>query len=107
MKLLEEMYKIIATNSYNDVNYAKQNIVGMIKYLEVESSDDKNGDYEELITAMRKKYRSMFPPRDGLTDFHIWRGEPEERRKGNYEYKRIKMQIEEIFEMNEENFKIK
>lgn len=94
-KLLKDMYGIIASNSDNDVSYGKKNIIRMVDYLEGELANDIIG-YKELINAVIEPYKSMFPPKGGLSEFHIWDNDYEVRYKANHEYEQIKAQIEAI-----------
>ena len=99
IKLLEDMYSIVVKNSNNDINYGKRTMHSMIDYLKAELTDSEPTEYKELIIFMREKYNSMFPPKGGLSDFHIWHSEYEKRRKKNSEYEQTKTQIERILEI--------
>jgi len=95
VKLLKDMYDIIASNPNNDVNYGKRTIIKMVEYLERELAYDTI-DYEELVGGLMEQYKSMFPPRGGLSEFHIWDNNYEVRFKANHRYEQIKSQIEAI-----------
>ena len=45
---------------------------------------------------MTGQYKSMFPPRGGLSEFYIWDNSFEVRYRANHEYEQIKLQIEAI-----------
>ena len=67
----------------------------MVQYLDVELA---NGTirYEELVSEAARQYKSMFPPRGGLSEFYIWDNSYEVRYRANHEYEQIKSQIEAI-----------
>ena len=52
--------------------------------------------YEELVSEVTGQYKSMFPPRGGLSEFYIWDNSFEVRYRANHEYEQIKLQIEAI-----------
>ena len=90
IKLFKEMYDIIVSNPNNDINYGKRTIKNIVQYLEMELANDTIG-YE--VTG---QYKSMFPPRGGLSEFYIWDNSYEVRYRANHEYEQIKLQIEAI-----------
>lgn len=98
INLLNKMYKIIDSSYNQDVIYAKKNIVKIVTYLEEELISDTVG-YKELINTVLEPYKRMFPPRGGLSDFHIWDNDYQVRYKANNEYEQIKKQIEEILNL--------
>mgnify|MGYP005754185415 FL=1 len=95
IKLFKEMYDIIVSNPKNDINYAKRTIKNIVQYLEMELANDTLG-YEELVSKVAGQYKSMFPPRGGLSEFYIWDNSYEVRYRANHEYEQIKLQIEAI-----------
>lgn len=95
IKLFKGMYAIIASNPNNDINYGMRTIKNMVQYLEMELTNDTIG-YEELVSEIARKYKSMFPPRVGLSEFYIWDDNYEIRYQANHEYDQIKSQIEAI-----------
>ena len=95
IKLFKEMYDIIASNPNNDINYGMRTIKNMVQYLEMELTNDTIG-YEELVSEVARQYKSMFPPRGGLSEFYIWDNSYEVRYRANHEYEQIKLQIEAI-----------
>lgn len=99
IRLLKGMYGIIASNANNDVSYGKKNIINIVKYLEGELSKDTM-DYGELLDSVIEPYKSMFPPRGGLSDFHIWDNDFEVRYKANHAYEQIEEQIEVILNIS-------
>ena len=85
IKLFKEMYDIIVSNPKNDINYAKKTIKNIVQYLEMELANDTLG-YEELVSKVAGQYKSMFPPRGGLSEFYIWDNSYEVRYRANHEY---------------------
>ena len=88
-------YDIIVSNPNNDINYGKRTIKNIVQYLEMELANDTLG-YEELVSEVTGQYKSMFPPRGGLSEFYIWDNSFEVRYRANHEYEQIKLQIEAI-----------
>ena len=70
-------------------------IKNIVQYLEAELTNDPLR-YEELVSEVAKQYKSMFPPRGGLSEFYIWDDSYEVRYTSNHEYEQIKSQIEAI-----------
>ena len=95
IKLFKEMYGIIVSNPNNDINYGKRTIKNIVQYLEMELANNTIG-YEELVSEVARQYKSMFPPRGGLSEFYIWDNNYEVRYRANHEYEQIKLQIEAI-----------
>ena len=93
------MYSTIGAGAFVNARYWKQNVAAIIEYLSEEEKCDTI-EYEELIEAVRRRYKSMFTPRSGLGEFHIWNENFEIRHKANCEYEKIKKQIEEIIIAN-------
>ena len=79
------MYDIIVSNPNNDINYGKRTIKNIVQYLEMELANDTIG-YEELVSEVTGQYKSMFPPRGGLSEFYIWDNSFEVRYRANHEY---------------------
>ena len=61
----------------------------------MELANDTLG-YEELVSKVAGQYKSMFPPRGGLSEFYICDNSYEVRYRANHEYEQIKLQIEAI-----------
>lgn len=93
--LLKAMYVMVASNSNSDVEYGKKTIIQIVQFLEKELTDNTL-EYVEIVSMATKRYKSMFPPKGGLSDFHIWDNDYEIRYKANLEYEQIKAQIEEM-----------
>ena len=51
---------------------------------------------DKLVSEVTGQYKSMFPPRGGLSEFYIWDNSFEVRYRANHEYEQIKLQIEAI-----------
>lgn len=95
IKLFKEMYDIIVSNPDNDINYGKRTVKNIVQYLEMELANNTIG-YEELVSEVARQYKSMFPPRGGLSEFYIWNSNYEVRYRANHEYEQIKLQIEAV-----------
>ena len=95
IKLFKEMYDIIVSNPDNDINYGRRTVKNIVQYLEMELANNTIG-YEELVSVVARQYKSMFPPRGGLSEFYIWDDSYEVRYTSNHEYEQIKSQIEAI-----------
>ena len=95
IKLFKEMYDIIVSNPDNDINYGRRTVKNIVQYLEMELANNTIG-YEELVSVVARQYKSMFPPRGGLSEFYIWNSNYEVRYRANHEYEQIKLQIEAV-----------
>lgn len=50
-------------------------------------------DYSIKVTEIVRKFRQLYPPKGGLSDFIIWRNDFNERKKINQEFNDIGNQI--------------
>ena len=84
-------------HSARNPSYGKRTTAKIVEYL-LEELNNGTVKYNDLIEDIGAQYRSMFPPRGGLSEFHIWDENYEIRHRANHEYEQLKEQIDEILE---------
>ena len=95
--LLRSLYTILKSENNPETRYAERIIGRMGNNIGIALSDEQ-ADVSELFSILKSDYKSMFPPRDGLTDFYIKREDCALQSKLNADYKNILSQIEGILE---------
>ena len=95
--LLRSLYTILKNENNPETRYAERIIGRMGNNIGIALSDEQ-ADVSELFSILKSDYKSMFPPRDGLTDFYIKREDCALQRKLYTEYKNILVQIEGILD---------
>jgi hypothetical protein len=93
-KLFEELLCILETEGNGEVSYAKQQLKFNISQInEVMQQDVDEAGLTALFDDIKTSYKSMFPPRSGLTESFIWREEFNERLKANQCLDKIKEKL--------------
>ena len=95
--LLRSLYTILKNENNPETRYAEQIIGRMGNNIGIALSDEQYSVCE-LFSLLKSDYRSLFPPRDGLTDFYIQRDDSSLQRKLNSDYKNILSQIKTILD---------
>ncbi len=93
--LLRSLYTILKNENDPETRYAERIIGRMGNNIGIALSDEQ-ADVCELFLILKADYKSMFPPRDGLTDFYIKREDNSLQHKLNSEYINILSQIDTI-----------
>ncbi len=95
--LLRSLYTILKNENQPETRYAEQIIGRMGNNIGITLSDEQ-ADLCELYTILKADYKSLFPPRSGLTDFYIRREDAFLQCRLNADYKNILSQIKEILD---------
>ena len=95
--LLRSLYTILKNENDPETRFAERIIGRMGNNIGIALSDEQAGVCE-LFSALKSDYRSLFPPRGGLTDFYIRKDDYSLQRKLNSEYKNILSQIKAILD---------
>ena len=95
--LLRSLYTIIKNDNNPETRYAER-IIGCMGNNIGTALSDEQADICELFSVLKSDYKSLFPPRDGLTDFYIRREDLSLQCKLNSEYRSILSQIEAILD---------
>ena len=95
--LLRSLYTILKSENNPETRYAERIIGRMGNNIGIALSDEQ-ADVCELFSILKSDYKSLFPPRDGLTDFYIRREDLSLQSKLNSEYRNILSQIEGILD---------
>ena len=93
--LLHSLYTILKNEKDPETRYAERTIGRMGNNIGIALSDEL-ADLCELYTILKADYKSLFPPRSGLTDFYIRREDTFLQCRLNADYKNILSQIKEI-----------
>ena len=95
--LLHSLYTILKNENQQETRYAERTIGRMGNNIGIALSDEL-ADLCELYTILKADYKSLFPPRSGLTDFYIRREDAFLQCRLNADYKNILSQIKEILD---------
>ena len=95
--LLHSLYTILKNEKDPETRYAERTIGRMGNNIGIALSDEL-ADLCELYTILKADYKSLFPPRSGLTVFYIRREDAFLQCRLNAEYKNILAQIEAILD---------
>ena len=95
--LLHSLYTILKNEKDPETRYAERIIGRMGDNIGIALSDEL-ADLCELYTILKADYKSLFPPRSGLTDFYIRREDAFLQCRLNADYKNILSQIKEILD---------
>jgi hypothetical protein len=101
---LRELYikllQILVKEGNDEVVYAIRVLRRGISDLENGLLNSQDINLDNLFDNLFRDYKSMYPPRGGLTDFFIWRDNFEERVAANKPLDSIKDDIEHFFKVN-------
>ena len=95
--LLRSLYTILKNEKHPETRYAERTIGRMGNNIGVALSDGQ-ADACELFAILKSDYKSLFPPRDGLTDFYIRRDDVSLQRQLDSDYRKILSQIQTILD---------
>ena len=95
--LLRSLYTILKNENNPETRNAERIIGRMGNNIGIALSDEQ-ADVSELFSILKSDYKSLFPPRDGLTDFYIKRDDYSLQHKLNSEYQAILSQIKGILD---------
>ena len=95
--LLRSLYTILKNENNPETRYAEQIIGRMGNNIGIALSDEQSSVCE-LFSLLKSDYKSLFPPRDGLTDFYIRRDDLSLQCKLNSDYKNTLSQIQTILD---------
>ena len=90
--LLRSLYIILKNEKNPETRYAERTIGRMGNNIGIALSDEQ-ADICELFSILKSDYQSLFPPRDGLTDFYIRRDDVSLQRQLDSDYRNILSQI--------------
>ena len=93
--LLHSLYTILKNEKDPETRYAEQIIGRMGNNIGITLSDEQ-ADLCELFSILKADYKSLFPPKSGLTEFYIRRDDVSLQCRLNTEYKSILTQIEDM-----------
>ena len=93
--LLRRLYTILKNENQQGTRYAERIIGRMGNNIGIALSDEQT-DLCELFSILKADYKSLFPPKSGLTEFYIRRDDVSLQCMLNTEYKNILAQIEAI-----------
>lgn len=96
-ELFQQLLLILETEGDDEVNYAKNELAQNIRVLEGVLSNNFDGiGAEEVLDEVKTRFKRMYPPRGGLSDFFVWREDYEERLKANKYLDDIQSELREI-----------
>lgn len=97
-ELFNDLLKILITEGDNSVNYAKNELSLNLNRIEHTLSNvhSEDIDVNQVLKEVERSYKSMYPPRDGLTEFFVWRNDFDERVKANESLDRIKEELRQM-----------
>ena len=96
-ELFQQLLLILENEGDYEVNYAKNELAQNIRVLEgVLSNNVDAAEAQEVLGQIKTSYKSMYPPRGGLSDFFVWREDYEERLKANKQLDDIQSELRDI-----------
>lgn len=97
-ELFVDLLKILKAEDDNSISYAKNVLLVNISRIEYALSNvnSENADLNSLFSEVQISYKSMYPPRGGLTEFFVWRDDFDERVKANKPLNRIKEELRQM-----------
>ena len=96
-ELFRGLLSILESEGYMETYYARHELHKNILMIEdALNRDIAPTELHELFTGIKESYKSMYPPRGGLTEFFIWREDFDERVKANQPLENLKNGLDEI-----------
>ncbi len=92
----KELYSILVNEGDSETNYAKGILANMIKVITDILVSPDGINLNEVFDEIMERYKSLYPPRGGLTEFFIWRDNFDERVKANKHLNDVKEAIKTI-----------
>jgi len=97
-ELFQQLLFILEREGDFEVNYAKNELAKNIRVLEdVFNNKVDVAEAQEVLDQIKKSFKSMYPPRGGLSEFFVWREDYEERLNANKHLDKIQSELREIF----------
>lgn len=97
-ELFMALLTILQAEGNNETRYAQSELRRNIASIDLALGVMDYDDLVEAIRNARASYKSMFPPRGGLTEFFIWREGFPERFTANQKIDQLKAEINRILE---------
>ena len=98
--LSQQLLFILETEGNYEVNYAKNELAKNIRVLEgVLNNNVDTVKAQEVLGQIKTSFKSMYPPRGGLSEFFVWREDYEERLKANKYLDEIQSELRKILEL--------
>lgn len=95
--LFRDLLRILESEGDSETLYARRELFKNIRIIEDALHHDPNpADLHAIFTEVKESYQRMYPPRDGLTEFFIWRDDFDERLKANEPLDSIKERLKAI-----------
>jgi len=93
---LEKLLEILNNNVNNESRYAIPIVTSIINDLEEDKTTCE--DNTNLVSEVSKRYRSLFNPKGGLSEFYIWNNDFSIRKMLNTNYETVVGNIDELLE---------
>ena len=97
---LKKMYSIISSVRFRGYSYAEAELLDILDFIDIQLN--KSGaelTYEEIRSIIASHYKSMFPAKAGLSEFHIWHENEEIRIRENTKYGEVREKVEKILKI--------
>ena len=94
--LLHSLYTILKNEKDPETRYAERTIGRMGNNIGIALSDDQ-ADLCELYKILKADYKSLFPPKSGLTEFYIRREDAFLQCRLNAEYKTSWLRLKQFW----------
>lgn len=96
-ELFQQLLFILEKEGDFEVNYAKSELAENIRVLEgVLSSNMNAAEAQEVLVQIKTSFKSMYPPRGGLSEFFIWREDYQERLDANKHLDQIQSELKAL-----------
>lgn len=100
-KQFKEMYVIVASAKERGYSYAKAELLDILDFIDIQLAKEENNIvYEDICHTIIPHYKSMFHPKAGLSEFHIWHEDAAIRIPANQRYDEVKQKIEQALKIN-------
>ena len=100
-KQFKEMYLIVASAKERGYSYAKAELLDILDFIDIQLAKEESSIvYEDICHTIIPQYKSMFPPKAGLSEFHIWHEDEKIRIPANQRYDELKQKIEQALKIN-------
>lgn len=95
--LFQQLLSILEKEGGIEINYARNELAKDIQVIEVFLSNGMDAaEASEVLSQIKKSYKSMYPPRGGLSEFFVWREDYADRLKANSQLDNIQRELREI-----------
>ncbi|NLD47271.1 MAG: hypothetical protein GX660_08730 [Clostridiaceae bacterium] len=94
--LFKKLLLIIESEGDSETKYATGVLKNIVVVVEDVLKTPVIADLNEIFSEIMERYKSLYPPRGGLTEFFIWREDFDERVKANKPLDDIKEDIKSI-----------